>query len=140
MIHSQATRLEHQRMLWLESQLSLTATMVQKPVRWLQNFYWIILLSTLTFSSTPLFPRSSLERYQIHSCIYTTSISKGSSRDTDRECLPSPTRCDFESLSQTFHRFQDSLPLNFGDSPHLDILKEALLRAIHDIDATFTKV
>ncbi|VYS61292.1 unnamed protein product [Arabidopsis thaliana] len=32
-------------------------------------------------------------------------------------------------------RFQDSLPLNF----HLDILKEALLRAIYDIDATFTK-
>ncbi|CAL9245283.1 unnamed protein product [Arabidopsis halleri] len=38
-----------------------------------------------------------------------------------------------------FQRFQDSLPLNFGDSLHLDILKEALLRAIHDIDATFTK-
>ncbi|CAH2062968.1 unnamed protein product [Thlaspi arvense] len=34
---------------------------------------------------------------------------------------------------------RDSLPLNFDDSLHLDIIKEALLRAIHDIDATFTK-
>ncbi|XP_020882096.1 probable protein phosphatase 2C 51 isoform X2 [Arabidopsis lyrata subsp. lyrata] len=36
-------------------------------------------------------------------------------------------------------QFRDSLPLNFDDSLHLDIMKEALLRAIHDIDATFTK-
>ncbi|VVB06714.1 unnamed protein product [Arabis nemorensis] len=37
-------------------------------------------------------------------------------------------------------RFQGSLPLSSDDdSLHLDILKEALLRAIHDIDATFTK-
>ncbi|KAL0725229.1 hypothetical protein Bca4012_039828 [Brassica carinata] len=36
-------------------------------------------------------------------------------------------------------QMRDSLPLNFDDSLHLDIIKEALLRAIHDIDATFTK-
>ncbi|XP_023638549.1 uncharacterized protein LOC17887207 isoform X2 [Capsella rubella] len=36
-------------------------------------------------------------------------------------------------------QFRDSLPLDFDDSLHLDIMKEALLRAIHDIDATFTK-
>ncbi|CAH8349398.1 unnamed protein product [Eruca vesicaria subsp. sativa] len=36
-------------------------------------------------------------------------------------------------------QLRDSLPLNFDDSLHLDIIKEALLRAIHDIDATFTK-
>lgn len=38
-----------------------------------------------------------------------------------------------------FERFKFSLPTNFDDSFHLDILKEALLRAIHDIDATFSK-
>ncbi|XP_024013006.1 probable protein phosphatase 2C 51 isoform X2 [Eutrema salsugineum] len=36
-------------------------------------------------------------------------------------------------------QLRDSLPLNFDDSLHLDIMKEALLRAIHDVDATFTK-
>ncbi|VVB06715.1 unnamed protein product [Arabis nemorensis] len=36
-------------------------------------------------------------------------------------------------------QFQDSLLLKFDDSLHLDIMKDALLRAIHDIDATFTK-
>lgn len=29
--------------------------------------------------------------------------------------------------------------MNFDDSLHLGILKEALLRAIHDIDGTFSK-
>jgi hypothetical protein len=29
--------------------------------------------------------------------------------------------------------------VNFGDSLHLGILKEALMRAIHDIDGTFSK-
>ncbi|KAK4848290.1 hypothetical protein QYF36_011360 [Acer negundo] len=38
-----------------------------------------------------------------------------------------------------FKRFKFSLPVNFDDSFHLEILKEALLRAIHDIDATFSK-
>ncbi|WZY87408.1 hypothetical protein YC2023_044143 [Brassica napus] len=33
---------------------------------------------------------------------------------------------------------RDPLPLKFDDSLHLNIIKEALLRAIHDIDATFT--
>ncbi|XP_019093958.1 PREDICTED: probable protein phosphatase 2C 51 isoform X6 [Camelina sativa] len=36
-------------------------------------------------------------------------------------------------------QFPDSFPLDLDDSLHLDIIKEALLRAIHDIDATFTK-
>ncbi|AEE80468.1 kinase superfamily protein [Arabidopsis thaliana] len=36
-------------------------------------------------------------------------------------------------------QFRDSLPLHFDDSLPLDIMKEALLRAIHDIDVTFTK-
>uniref|UniRef100_A0A1J3K1H9 PPM-type phosphatase domain-containing protein n=1 Tax=Noccaea caerulescens TaxID=107243 RepID=A0A1J3K1H9_NOCCA len=36
-------------------------------------------------------------------------------------------------------QFRDSLPINLYDSLHLDIMKEALLRSIHDIDATFTK-
>ncbi|XP_023889066.1 uncharacterized protein LOC112001119 isoform X2 [Quercus suber] len=36
-------------------------------------------------------------------------------------------------------RFKYSWPVNFDDSLHLEILKEALLRAIHDIDATFSK-
>ncbi|KAK9015395.1 hypothetical protein V6N11_006505 [Hibiscus sabdariffa] len=38
-----------------------------------------------------------------------------------------------------FERFKFSVPENFDDSFQLDILKEALLRAIHDIDATFSK-
>ncbi|XVF80840.1 hypothetical protein PTKIN_Ptkin15bG0107400 [Pterospermum kingtungense] len=37
-----------------------------------------------------------------------------------------------------FERFKFSVPENLDDSFHLDILKEALLRAIHDIDATFS--
>ncbi|XP_019101765.1 PREDICTED: uncharacterized protein LOC104788671 isoform X2 [Camelina sativa] len=36
-------------------------------------------------------------------------------------------------------QFPDSFPLDLDDSLHFDIIKEALLRAIHDIDATFTK-
>ncbi|XP_062085386.1 uncharacterized protein LOC133791475 [Humulus lupulus] len=36
-------------------------------------------------------------------------------------------------------RFKTSLSENFVDAPHLVILKEALLRAINDIDAIFTK-
>ncbi|XP_030946649.1 uncharacterized protein LOC115971098 isoform X1 [Quercus lobata] len=36
-------------------------------------------------------------------------------------------------------RFKYSWPVNFDDSLHLEILKEALLRAIHDVDATFSK-
>ncbi|CAN1176970.1 Probable inactive protein kinase At3g63330 [Linum perenne] len=36
-------------------------------------------------------------------------------------------------------RFKFSLPDNFDDSFHFEILKEALLRAIHDIDTTFAK-
>ncbi|XP_015891455.3 uncharacterized protein LOC107425914 isoform X1 [Ziziphus jujuba] len=36
-------------------------------------------------------------------------------------------------------RFKHSLPANFDDSFYLEILKEALLRALHDIDATFSK-
>ncbi|XP_031287144.1 uncharacterized protein LOC116145851 isoform X3 [Pistacia vera] len=38
-----------------------------------------------------------------------------------------------------FERFKVSFPANFDDSFHLEILKEALLRAIHDIDAAFSK-
>eukprot|EP00257_Ricinus_communis_P017438 XP_015575876.1 probable protein phosphatase 2C 51 isoform X6 [Ricinus communis] len=38
-----------------------------------------------------------------------------------------------------FDRSKFYLPENFDDSFHLEILKEALLRAIHDIDATFSK-
>ncbi|XWS46879.1 hypothetical protein CRYUN_Cryun14cG0105600 [Craigia yunnanensis] len=38
-----------------------------------------------------------------------------------------------------FERFKFSVPENLEDSFHLDILKEALLREIHDIDATFSK-
>ncbi|KAJ9188083.1 hypothetical protein P3X46_003477 [Hevea brasiliensis] len=38
-----------------------------------------------------------------------------------------------------FDRSTFSLPENFDDSFHLEILKEALLRAIRDIDATFSK-
>ncbi|KAJ4848090.1 hypothetical protein Tsubulata_047020 [Turnera subulata] len=38
-----------------------------------------------------------------------------------------------------FERFKFTFPETFDDSFHLDILKEALLRAIHDIDATFSK-
>ncbi|GLT52974.1 hypothetical protein SLA2020_262760 [Shorea laevis] len=36
-------------------------------------------------------------------------------------------------------RFKYSWPVNLDDSLHLGILKEALLRAIHDIDGTFSK-
>ncbi|KAJ8899368.1 hypothetical protein K2173_018342 [Erythroxylum novogranatense] len=38
-----------------------------------------------------------------------------------------------------FKRFKLSLRENVDNSFHLDILKEALLRAIHDIDSTFSK-
>ncbi|GKU86510.1 hypothetical protein SLEP1_g1023 [Rubroshorea leprosula] len=38
-----------------------------------------------------------------------------------------------------FARSKFSVPENLDDSFHLDILKEALLRAIHDIDAAFSK-
>ncbi|GAV87925.1 Pkinase domain-containing protein/PP2C domain-containing protein [Cephalotus follicularis] len=47
-----------------------------------------------------------------------------------------------EELGQhelNFERFKFSLPANFDDSFHLKILKEALLRAIDDIDVTFSK-
>ncbi|XP_022727559.1 uncharacterized protein LOC111283351 isoform X9 [Durio zibethinus] len=37
-------------------------------------------------------------------------------------------------------RFKFLVPENLDDSFHLDILKEALLRAIHDIDAKFSKL
>ncbi|CAN8253879.1 unnamed protein product [Cochlearia groenlandica] len=43
------------------------------------------------------------------------------------------------SLDDFGMQFQDSLQRNFDDSLPLDIMKEALLRAIHDIDATFAK-
>ncbi|CAN6828695.1 unnamed protein product, partial [Brassica oleracea] len=43
------------------------------------------------------------------------------------------------NLDANMQTRRDSLPLKFDDSLHLDIIKEALLRAIHDIDATFTK-
>ena len=42
-------------------------------------------------------------------------------------------------ICEFFPRFKYSWPVNFDDSLHLEILKEALLRAIHDIDATFSK-
>ncbi|KAK4273099.1 hypothetical protein QN277_021562 [Acacia crassicarpa] len=38
-----------------------------------------------------------------------------------------------------FGRFENKLLANFDDSFHLEILKEALLRAIHDIDAKFSE-
>lgn len=38
-----------------------------------------------------------------------------------------------------FPRFKYSWPADLDDSLHLEILKEALLRAIHDIDVTFSK-
>ncbi|XP_017979327.1 PREDICTED: uncharacterized protein LOC18613280 isoform X2 [Theobroma cacao] len=38
-----------------------------------------------------------------------------------------------------FERFKFSVPENLDDSFHLDILKEALLRAVHDIDVVFSK-
>ncbi|XP_061338124.1 uncharacterized protein LOC133284991 isoform X2 [Gastrolobium bilobum] len=38
-----------------------------------------------------------------------------------------------------FERFQNTFSANFDDSLHLEILKEALLRAIHDIDAKFSE-
>ncbi|MED6184314.1 hypothetical protein PIB30_046255 [Stylosanthes scabra] len=38
-----------------------------------------------------------------------------------------------------FERFQNTFSENFDDSFHLEILKEALLRAIHDIDAKFSE-
>ncbi|KAK3193710.1 hypothetical protein Dsin_025020 [Dipteronia sinensis] len=44
------------------------------------------------------------------------------------------------ALKKSTGRFKFSLPVNFDDSFHLEILKEALLRAIHDIDATFSKL
>jgi hypothetical protein len=39
-----------------------------------------------------------------------------------------------------FSRLQNTFSANFDDSFHLEILKEALLRAIHDIDAKFSEV
>ncbi|MCH98530.1 phosphatase 2C family protein, partial [Trifolium medium] len=36
-------------------------------------------------------------------------------------------------------RLQNTFSANFDDSFHLEILKEALLRAIHDIDAKFSE-
>ncbi|XP_052731586.1 uncharacterized protein LOC108325860 isoform X3 [Vigna angularis] len=38
-----------------------------------------------------------------------------------------------------FERFQNTFSPNFDDSFHLEILKEALLRAVHDIDAKFSE-
>lgn len=38
------------------------------------------------------------------------------------------------------NRFKLSLSAIFDGSFHLEILKESLLRAIHDIDASFSKV
>lgn len=44
----------------------------------------------------------------------------------------------FKVLS--FSRRKYLLPADFADDYHLEILKEALLRAIQDIDKTFSKV
>ncbi|XP_021898011.1 probable protein phosphatase 2C 51 [Carica papaya] len=47
-----------------------------------------------------------------------------------------------EGISQhelNFERFKFSLPENFDDSFHLEILREALLKTLHDIDAAFSK-
>lgn len=44
----------------------------------------------------------------------------------------------FKVLS--FSRLKYLLPADFDDDFHLEILKEALLRAIQDIDKTFSKV
>ncbi|XP_027935639.1 uncharacterized protein LOC114190798 isoform X2 [Vigna unguiculata] len=38
-----------------------------------------------------------------------------------------------------FERFQNTFTSNFDDSVHLEILKEGLLRAVHDIDAKFSE-
>lgn len=46
---------------------------------------------------------------------------------------------ELEGHELNFERFKFSVPEIFYDSFHLDILKKALLRAIHDIDATFSK-
>lgn len=40
---------------------------------------------------------------------------------------------------ESFCRVKSSRTLNFDHSHHLEILKEALLRAIQDIDAKFSK-
>lgn len=42
---------------------------------------------------------------------------------------------DIENL----HRYKLSLPATFDGTFRLEILKKSLLRAIHDIDATFSK-
>ncbi|XP_073223698.1 uncharacterized protein [Cicer arietinum] len=44
-----------------------------------------------------------------------------------------------QSHERHSERFQNTFSANFGDSFHLEILKEALLRAIHDIDAKFSE-
>ena len=41
---------------------------------------------------------------------------------------------------EQFFRFQNTFTSNFDDSVHLEILKEGLLRAVHDIDAKFSEV
>ncbi|PRQ44472.1 putative protein-serine/threonine phosphatase [Rosa chinensis] len=44
----------------------------------------------------------------------------------------------FRSYQLDVARFNPSLKAKFDDSRHFDILKEALLRAVHDIDAKFS--
>lgn len=44
------------------------------------------------------------------------------------------------SHQKLLSRFRNVFSANFDDSFHLEVLKEALLRAIHDIDAKFSEV
>lgn len=48
--------------------------------------------------------------------------------------------CSFVFKVLSFSRLKYLLPADFDDDFHLEILKEALLRAIQDIDITFSKV
>ncbi|CAJ1969377.1 unnamed protein product [Sphenostylis stenocarpa] len=45
----------------------------------------------------------------------------------------------FERVASLVYKFQNTFSPNFDDSFHLEILKEALLRAVHDIDANFSE-
>ncbi|CAN1233032.1 Probable protein phosphatase 2C 51 [Linum perenne] len=87
----------------------------------------------------------ALHTYFLLDATYSLAFKKSTGRmrdegakDVDFQLLSSVDelgRPDYKIES----RFKFSLPDNFDDSFHFEILKEALLRAIHDIDTTFAK-
>ncbi|KAG0465757.1 hypothetical protein HPP92_019921 [Vanilla planifolia] len=103
--------------------------MVKKPVIWLPNFYWIIFLLHVNF---------------LRDGIYSMAIKKSPEKLTyneEQDALIEVTRFDNEESWQKLgdKRSEWISSTIFDESFHLEVLKESLLRTIHDIDVAFSK-